>query len=494
MQSQVSMGSRMPPLTAATYQSCAACFKDDTQSPLSRCSKCQSIVYCSAACQKTDWGKHKSLCKAIASLVGDPLYRASLLFTLDDSPSIDLQSTNELCETNTRIEMGMIEKVLKRPLSVKERNMFGWQPRCIGCSRTDRVIRLENSPLYSTLKSCPDCRLAFYCSEDHWNAVKHLHAQPSSADNDVGLSQCEMNQQFRMDVRFQYSVPEAGPFQWAPERTKKRWERLGPQRGVEIKKEEQGKETCWEEEFSRDLEEAMQGARIPVVMPFLRAASKGLSMPMTILYALQNLNGSDESWTKKDTLVIHILGASFATEVRSAQLFEEILHRLPEVKTLRLLLVGPEINAPDSKPVDMETCPDCRRKGRKRIHQHHNMLYHDFVSRQSARFENPDLAIAFNSGASARGGNGTEPGPGDSWKETMKLLVERKIPGVFTSFNKSEALIESQMLREAGATLFAQDQLGPCRNPWGTMSLIPEPNGVTGWYGESMWLAGGFKG
>ncbi|THU83817.1 hypothetical protein K435DRAFT_807225 [Dendrothele bispora CBS 962.96] len=116
-------------------------------------------------------------------------------------------------------------------------------------------------------------------------------------------------------------------------------------------------------------------------------------------------------------------------------------------------------------------------------------------------------------------------------QETMKLLVERKIPGVFThldiitkgvschlchcgisdfdytffdstyafgtekkSFNKSEALIESQMLREAGATLFAQDQLGPCRNPWGTMSLIPEPNGVSGWYGENMWLAGGFKG
>ncbi|KAK7455903.1 hypothetical protein VKT23_010942 [Stygiomarasmius scandens] len=285
-----------------------------------------------------------------------------------------------------------------------------------------------------------------------------------------------------MDIRFQYSVPETGPFKWAPERAKAKWMPL-----------EQGGDgkTCWEKEFGSDLEQAMHGVRIPVIIPFLRAASIGLSMPMTILYALQKLNGEDESWTKKDTLIIHILGASISTELMNAQLFEEILHRLPELKTLKLILVGPELNVQDSRPVDMDTCPDCRRKGRKRTHHHHTMLYHDYVSRQSARFNTPDLAVAFNSGASERGEDGV--GPGDSWKETMKLLVEKKIPSVFTSFNESEALTESQMLREAGASLFLKDQLGPCRNPWGSMSLKPEPNAVSGWYGENMWLAGGFK-
>jgi len=106
-----------------------------------------------------------------------------------------------------------------------------------------------------------------------------------------------MNQQFRMDIRFQYSVPETGPFKWAPERAKAKWMPL-----------EQGGDgkTCWEKEFGSDLEQAMHGARIPVIIPFLRAASIGLSMPMTILYALQKLNGEDESWTKKDTLIIHV--------------------------------------------------------------------------------------------------------------------------------------------------------------------------------------------
>ena len=63
----------------------------------------------------------------------------------------------------------------------------------------------------------------------------------------------------------------------------------------------------------------------------------------------------------------------------NAQLFEEILHRLPELKTLKvcsviflallqsdldtinhcqqLILVGPELNVQDSRPVDMDTCP-----------------------------------------------------------------------------------------------------------------------------------------
>ncbi|THU87999.1 hypothetical protein K435DRAFT_803848 [Dendrothele bispora CBS 962.96] len=398
----------MPPLPLAVYQSCEGCFKDDTQSPLMRCSKCLSIAYCSAACQKTDWSRHKSLCKAIASVFEDPLYRAQ--FVWDDSPSTDLQTNDELWRTIVWFEMETIQKQLKRPLSARERNMFSRQPKCFGCSRTDRIIRFDNSPLCSALKSCPDCRLAFFCSEDHWNAVKHLHTQPlSAAENNVGLSHCEMNQQLRMDLRFQYSDPEARRFlEWAPKRTKTRWERLGSEQVAGGKREGQGKKTCWEEAFSQDLEQVMQGAR---AMPSLRAASKGLSMPMTILYALQNLNGEDESWTKKDTIVVHILGASIKTEVPKKQLFEEILHRLPEVKTLKLILVGPEVDVPDSKPVDMETCPQ---NGRKWIHQHHIMLYHDFVFHQSTGFEKPDLAIAFNSGASDHG---------DSWKETMKYLL-----------------------------------------------------------------------
>ncbi|KAF5354505.1 hypothetical protein D9758_012406 [Tetrapyrgos nigripes] len=465
----------IPPITTAVLQACQKCFKDDTREALSRCSKCRSVAYCGAACQKADWKGHKVICKAMSSLDDISIYH------LTDAISTDLEATNRICEENAQNETRAIQLALRRSMTVQERNLVGWQPKCYGCARTDRIIRLEKSADHASLGCCPDCRLAFYCSQEHWDAVKHFHTGPSKERD--GLSQCQMNQQFRMDIRFQYSVPDAGPFMWAPERSKPIWEPL--------KAGDEGT-TCWEEEFGKDLEMAMQGARVPVVIPFLRAASRGLSMPLTILYALQKLHGEDQVWTSKDTLVIHIMGASISKEMMSAQLFEEILHRIPNVKTLKLVLIGPEV--PDSGSVEMETCPDCTRKRRKRIHAHHSMLYHDYVHRQSTKFVAPDLAIAFNSGASELATDGSGTGPGASWKETIKLLVEKKIPSVFTSFNHSEATTESQTLRDYGATLLATEDLGPRKNPWGSMHLIPEPNNITGWYGENMWFTGGFKG
>jgi mitochondrial splicing suppressor protein 51 len=42
--------------------------------------------------------------------------------------------------------------------------------------------------------------------------------------------------------------------------------------------------------------------------PFVRGASEGLAMPMTILWALEYLNPNDTAWTQKETLEIHVRG------------------------------------------------------------------------------------------------------------------------------------------------------------------------------------------
>eukprot|EP00727_Mastigamoeba_balamuthi_P004399 m51a1_g13958 hypothetical protein (198) ;mRNA; f:949106-949893 len=44
---------------------CAVCGK--TQSAMMRCSRCRTVEYCSAACQKQDWPQHKQHCAAPAS-------------------------------------------------------------------------------------------------------------------------------------------------------------------------------------------------------------------------------------------------------------------------------------------------------------------------------------------------------------------------------------------------------------------------------------------
>jgi len=54
-----------------------------------------------------------------------------------------------------------------------------------------------------------------------------------------------------------------------------------------------------------------QGIPDSVLVPWMRAASDGLSMPMTILWALEKLYGADEGWTRKEVLTVHVSRLSF---------------------------------------------------------------------------------------------------------------------------------------------------------------------------------------
>ncbi|KAG7086033.1 hypothetical protein E1B28_003554 [Marasmius oreades] len=410
-----------------------------------------------------------------------------MLFSLSDQPSTDLDFVNELCQQDMSNTLNMLGVSMKRGLRVDEQNFIGWQPRCMACSRTDRLIRLEGTTATRSLKACDACNTAFYCSQDHWDAVRDKHTTATLPD-EGGLTQCQINKQFRTDMFFinlmanvhaksesdSDSDSDSKPyvFQWAPTRHKVVWKAL--------KEDPAG---CWEEAFGEELKKEMGGyGATPVSLaPFLRAASEGLSMPMTILYALQKLKKSSDDWTRKRTLTVHILG-SHEKEYIHAQLFDEILHRLPRVKDLRIVMIGPELSgAFEDPPESIMPCLECSEMSQVRRFEVHPSTYHEYVKKQGARYTKPDVAVAFNSGASDYAG---------SWKETMKLLVTKKVPTVFTAFNRQEAEVESKLLKAAGATLVPG--LGPCKNPWGSLKLIPEPNRVTGFYSTNGWLAGGF--
>lgn len=247
----------------------------------------------------------------------------------------------------------------------------------------------------------------------------------------------------------------------------------------------------WEEEFLDELKSSQPFPEGIPIAPFLRAASDGLSLPMSILYAMEQLADDDLAFTKKDVIRIHVIGAG-SPEMQNSMMFEEILHRIPEAKRLEVLLCGPEMNAVRQTDrrggvaMNMATCPQCQANDRNRIQILSSKLYHDFVHQSGTSFAAPDLAIAFNSGSSE-----VET---DSWKPTMKVLIERKIPTVFTSYNRGEAEQEAALLTELGAQLVPS--LGPCRNPWGSMLLKIEPGfgRPDGFYNSNGWFAGGFKG
>ncbi|KAL0576979.1 hypothetical protein V5O48_004989 [Marasmius crinis-equi] len=469
---------RIPPITVNILQACQKCYKEETNDQkLSKCSQCRGVAYCNADCQKADWKAHKTICNAFAAYEKDVASRELLTMGLPNAASRHIEAVNDQCQQNMSKEINLFMSIMMRGLRVDERNMLGWQARCMGCSRTDRLIRIEGAKDKS-IKPCDECKTSFYCCQAHWDVARDQHTDKPAEDSPGDLTQCQVNQRFRADIAFSNSMYESSDahehertgklytFRWAPERHLPTWTLL------------KTGSKCWEEEFDAVLEKEKGFGSLITRAPFLRAATDGLSMPMTILFALQNLKSSD-SWSRSEKLVIHLLGAQ-QKEVTHLQDFEEILHRLPALKDLRLVLIGPEL-ATLPKPEWPLPCLECGRQGTKRAHEVHYMTYHEYVRKQGSKYITPDLAVAFNSGASENP---------SSWKETMKILVTRKVATVFTAYNCEEAEEEARLLRNAGATLVRA--LGPMKNPWGSLKLIPEPNRVTGFYATNGWLAGGF--
>ncbi|KAG6844793.1 hypothetical protein H0H87_003722 [Tephrocybe sp. NHM501043] len=411
------------------------------------------------AIAQANWKTHKSICKALHRLEIDEEFR-NMVENCQKTPYEDLSKLDADIHSNLLGQLHCLRGSLKRDFDIEERNLIGWEPRCMGCGRTERILRVEAASLKGstsapvTLKACNACRMAFYCSQSHWDAVQHQHTEEACEDGHDDLPQCHMNQEILQDVAFASIMAKASPneFSWAPERLKPSWESL--------------KGTNWYTEYATGIAEVF-GISGEASSTFVRAASLGLSMPMTILWALEHIS-PDNGWTCKEELTIHVLGA-FDVEINHANIFEEILHRLPEVKTLKAL-IGYSTSL-------------CAARKRKRIQQLFAQTYHEYAKSMGSSFERPDLAVAFNSGSSQEATA--------SWKETISFVVQTKIPSVFTAYNREEAEAEAMLLQSAGAKLVPG--LGPTKNVWGSISSKKEPNRVTGFYSVNGWLAGAFK-
>ncbi|KAJ7899700.1 hypothetical protein B0H13DRAFT_2029673 [Mycena leptocephala] len=427
---------RVPPLPARMGLACYKCFKEEDVR-LSRCIRSP----------QDDWKQHKPMCKALSGIEkSNPIAGATLFFSLPNEPTTDLNFLHNQTEAHGSNMLGFCERSFQRQATIPERNLVGWEPRCMYAH--DQLIRMEAAKNGTTSD------------------------KPKQLDAHDGLSHCEMNREVRADVKFEEVMASAhdpsGQFMWAPERLKPVWASLT---GM-----------SWEGEFGDLMRQSVGVPASRPMGPWIRAASDNLTMAMTILYGLEKLN-DDDAWTRKHTLTVHILGSNMK-EITGAMVFEEILHRLPEVKTLKLVLCGPEMPGGHiPRTIALDTCPECTELGRKRIHEHVSDTYHGFVQNRGSKFERPDLCVAFNSGASQQSMN--------TWPTTFKLLVERKIPTLFTAYNREEAEAEAALLRATGATL--HPALGPAKNPWGSIKVIPEPNKVYGFYAVNGWLAGGFR-
>ncbi|KAJ7484126.1 hypothetical protein FB451DRAFT_1231594 [Mycena latifolia] len=469
---------RLPSFPALMGLACYKCFKDENVT-LSRCSVCLRVVYCSPECQKLDWTTHKRMCKALSAIAKSNASKPrTYLSRLPSEPTNDLTVVNSITDDDADYNLHFCNDFLGRSPNALEVMLIVYEPRCMVCARTDNLIRIEAADNDTTadirrLIPCSKCNLSFCCSPAHWEAARLLHDAPCE-DGRHDVSQCQMNcwvrEQAKLAPLLAAMHDASGQLMKVPLPLKSAWTSLT--------------RLSWEGELGNTLDPLRRvrsaGAIDRLQPPWLRLASESLSRAMTILYGLEKMN-DDAGWTRKHTLTIHIIGAT-TPEATPGKVFEEILHRLPEVNTLKLVFCGQAM--PGSRNAfECEICAECKRLGRKHIHEYSACTYHEFVQTRGSKFKKPDLCIAFNSGA-----HQVEMYP---WPATLRLLVGRKIPALFTSYNREEAEADAAQLRAAGATL--QSGLGPAKNPWGSIHATPASSRVYGWHAVNGWLAGGFK-
>eukprot|EP01137_Pigoraptor_chileana_P000747 Opistho-2@37400 len=179
------------------------------------------------------------------------------------------------------------------------------------------------------------------------------------------------------------------------------------------------------------------------------------SQPATILRALANTIGAD-ALRQKETLVVHVVGAAMP-EVNMCLVYEEILHVLPALNSLRIVLIGPDL--PEFGHIDEESltcCPACTSAGRTRKLSVCHELYHELVPKlQEAADgrERPDVIVAFNSGI--------HEAETDLWAPTLDLLARTAGVCVFTSYTRGECDLDEAVLRDKGMEIVQPAALNP---------------------------------
>lgn len=174
--------------------------------------------------------------------------------------------------------------------------------------------------------------------------------------------------------------------------------------------------------------------------------SERLSYPLSLLYSLQELEiGPDrQSVNQISELRVHVVGAKSTVELLGIIRWEYMVHRLPSLKKLHIVFVGPELftasglsdELPDNHCLDdslMTRCKDCERKDRSIIYEMCQMLYHEYV--KASCFTSPDVIVAFNCGF-----HEFQDEDKDTWPESLSVMVKNPdVPLIFTSYTQSEA-------------------------------------------------------
>jgi len=370
---------------------------------LKRCGRCSLVYYCSRVCQQEDWPEHKKFCKAMAVEPGRNVFT---LFNTKNSTKTDDAWANQRKQVidTSKMKVG-------RELELMEKEMLTYVRVCEECREAEPTL----------LTGCPHCHSVFYCSDTHAviDSANHLEW----CDKYLLSAQCDIFQNIRG-----LPYPDIFPF---PEMS----ENYKPLKGnmLNLLKPE------------ADDSEDFSTANLDPVTAML---SSRLSFPITLLYGMEhleealmfNLEEGDIALRVSTItdLSVHIVGASLREETAIAsRCWEYIFHHLPDLRSLHLVFVGPELN-PDfnsylfDEKVNLgeffALCNECNKKDCRLSYELKQMKYHDYT--QLEQYKEPDIIIAYHAGVHAY----------PSWKPSLiEMMKNCNKPVMFTARTKQMA-------------------------------------------------------
>ncbi|RIB05735.1 hypothetical protein C2G38_2218839 [Gigaspora rosea] len=396
---------------------CSNCHKttrEDGTRSLLRCTRCRMSYYCSKSCQKADFSFHKQFCTAIEEL--------------SNEDEVWYSCNGKESEWNKRkiYHMQLLAAALDRDLTSYESNAWLNQPKCHVCFRTSRDLESR-----SALIPCPNCHVVFCCSNEHWE--QHQSKHKSLCQTYQIMVQCEK-------IRYQGTSETL----WAPEE--------------------------WDESYiypplPKDWNSYLKWRKAPQfnqLDAICRVITNTLSVPLTILSALERFYSRNQL-RSFDDLVVHLIGAG-KYEVLALMSFEEIMHILPNIKTLQLILIGIELPS-KTIGVSLQCCPRCTKANRKRIYSLHSTSYDEYSV--SDDFITPQIVVGFNIDLNE-----------ETWNSSIEFLIEKELPCIFTSYSKEEANQNVKMLKDLGAKII----VGAKENKWGSTMPLVEPQETDKFY------------
>ncbi|XP_017879387.1 uncharacterized protein LOC108624515 [Ceratina calcarata] len=377
------------------------------------CEKCEMVSYCSKRHQAQGLREHRGLCEALAEI------HSSIVSTI--SSKLDPEQYRVF---RLRL-LAIFESRIGRSLELWEREIVLYPRVCRICRR-----------FVEKLVCCPRCGMESFC-ENHGEEHENW---------------CE---QFQIFQRFLFLQRKHGRVEpWIP--NVHRSMSVGTSYFDELMCEIYG-----DSSYYRQMD------------CYTYCLLSHLStIPLTALYTMQI---SCDDWQTKIEYTIHVIGAEFQFEGINLYVWEKLfLHLSANLKTLRLIFIGPELHLPRDVPPKLlstvNLCQRCKSDNRAIVVSFKpEKLYHDVIH-DSTSIAEPDLICAFNPGLYRKTGFGGR----DTWFETIREFCGKLKPVAITSYTADEMVWE---MARIGSVAEIDVILQPRLNPYA--SIKPDRNFVS---------------